>query len=84
MLKFIVLAIAITLAAIWVVSFGMAGYPPLLPLYIQVASWWHIGLFVLWFAIQLWANALFVIWIYERPLRQRRKELANQPPQHAG
>lgn len=69
-----VLGASILLAAAWVISFGMAGYPSVLPLYIQIASWWHIGLFVLWFAVQLWANVLFVIWIYECPLRYQRKE----------
>lgn len=83
MLKYITLATAIILAVAWVTSFGMAGYPSVLPSYLQVAPWWHISLFALWFAVQLWANVLFIIWIYERPLRQRRKELSNHPPQHA-
>jgi|LakMenEpi03Aug12_release.lakeMendotaPanAssembly.Ray.scaffolds.fasta_scaffold426744_2 hypothetical protein len=84
MLKHVTLTAAIILAGTWVVSFGTGGYPTVLPFYLQVAPWWHITLFVLWFGVQLWANVLFVIWLYERPLRQRRKELANQPPQHAG
>lgn len=84
MKKYIALAVALTLAIAWVISFGVAGYPTVLRLYVRVAPWWHLGLFIVWFVAQLWANALFVIWIYERPLRQQRKDLAHQPPQHAG
>ena len=78
----VLLILSITLVATWFSSYVAARYPAPPNLYVQVAPWWHIGLFVAWAVVQLWANMLIVLWIYD--WRSRRKNFPQNPPQHAG
>ena len=52
----VLLILSITLVATWFSSYVAARYPAPPNLYVQVAPWWHIGLFVAWAVVQLWAN----------------------------
>lgn len=78
----VTLILAIILVVTWFATYVAAQYPAPPHLYLQTAPWWHVGLFVAWLVVQLWANILIVLWIYD--WRSRRKHFSQNPPQQAG
>ena len=50
------LAISILLLVVWLLTFLSAQYPAQPNLYVQAAPFWHIGLFVVWFCVQVCAG----------------------------
>ena len=77
----IFLTISIILLLVWLLTYLQAHYPAQPHLYVQSAPIWHIVLFGLWFAVQLYAGVCAVYWIWHTQLR--RQQLAQQPPNHA-
>ena len=74
------LAISILLLVVWLLTFLSAQYPAQPNLYVQAAPFWHIGLFVVWFCVQVCAGVCAVYWYWDHQLRRQR--LAQQPPNH--
>jgi hypothetical protein len=82
MKRFLVsLAISILLLAGWFLTYLVAQYPVQPHLYMQVAPFWHIGLFVIWFSVQVYTGICAVYWFWNNQLQ--RHQLAQQPPNHA-
>jgi hypothetical protein len=69
------------LLAGWFLTYVWAQYPGQPHLYVQTAPLWHVGLFIVWFGVQVYAGVCVVYWVWDQQLR--RQHLAQQPPNHA-
>lgn len=62
---------SVALLLLWGLGYVWNQYPAQPHLYVQIAPAWHIGLFVLWFGVQVYAGVCFVYWIWARQLRRQ-------------